>query len=225
LKENEEKQEDLKFESEYHTLFKTEVCSEDIPKKNNLFKTVPGYTKYRFFIDDFMEQEKGLHAIFNELWNAGDNDKLELRINSNGGFVNEGGLFYSLIKNKFNGRTTTILDNKGYSMGGITWLMGDKRIVTERADFMAHTYSGGVIGKSGEMEDRNKHTQKHLKKFFKEMLLDTKYLTKNEFKEMGMGKDFWFDAEELCKRNMATHVLINGKEVTAKKYLKLMKGK
>jgi ATP-dependent protease ClpP protease subunit len=101
------------LQSEYHSLFKKTVLGKDEKQENGLYKKVPGYNKYRMFIDDFMEFEKGLHKIFNELWDAGEDDKLELRINSNGGKVNEGSQFYSIIKNKFNGRTTTVLDNKG----------------------------------------------------------------------------------------------------------------
>jgi len=213
------------MQSEHHTLFKTQIPNKDEKQDNGLYKKTPGYTRYRIFVDEFSESKKGLHGIYNELWNAGDLDRLELRINSNGGMVNEGGQFYSIIKNKFNGRTTTILDNKGYSMGAVTFLTGDIRIVTERADLMLHTYSGGVGGKSGEIEARNEHTQKHLDKFFKEVIVDGGFLTPKEYKKMKIGQDYWMGVEELCERGMATHVLVNGKEIKAKKYLKKIKGK
>jgi len=170
-----------------------------------------------------MEFENKLHETYNELWNAKDNDKLELRINSNGGMVNEGGQFYSIIRNKFNGRTTTVLDNKGYSMGALTFCMGDKRVVTERADLMFHDYSGGMFGKGGEMQSRNEHTQKFVRAFFKEVILDQGFLTKKEYNNMLIGQDYWFGVQELCERGIATHVLVNGKEVKAKKYLKRIK--
>jgi hypothetical protein len=34
--------------------------------------------------------------------------------------------------------------------------------------------------------------------------------------------DFWMKPKELCQRGIATHVLVDGKEIKAKKYLKLM---
>jgi len=221
--EKKETKNEKTLQSEWHTLFKKNVSAKDEKQDNGLYKKTAGYTQYRMFVDDFMELEKGLHAIYNELWDAGDTDRLELRINSNGGMVNEGAQFWSIIKNKFNGRTTTILDNKGYSMGALTFLFGDKRIVTERADLMLHTYSGGVIGKSGEIEARNAHTQKHLDKFFKEIIVGRGFLSEKEYRKMKIGQDYWFGVEELCKRGMATHVLVNGKEVKAKKYLKKIK--
>jgi len=211
------------LQSEWHTLFKKDVAASDEKQDNGFYKKTPGYTQYRMFVDDFMEFEKGLHGIYNELWDAGDTDKLELRINSNGGMVNEGAQFYSIIKNKFNGRTTTILDNKGYSMGALTFCMGDRRVVTERADLMFHDYAGGVGGKGGEIEARNAHTQVFIRKFFKEVILDQGFLTKKEYKNMLIGQDYWMGVEELCERGIATHVLVNGKEIKAKKYLKKLK--
>ncbi len=170
-----------------------------------------------------MEKERGLHEIFNELWNAKEHDTLELRINSRGGLVNEGSQFYSIINNKFFNKTTTILDSCGYSMGALTFCMGHKRVITTRSDLMFHDYSGGIAGKGGEIKSRFKHSTKHLRDFFKDVILSKQFLTKKEFDDMLIGKDFWMDAKELCKRGIATHVLIDGKEITSKKYLKSLK--
>lgn len=210
-----------KMNSEHHTMFKLKVPGKEIPGKEEGFysKEAP-HTRYRLFVDDFMEFNRGLHDIYNELWNASSNDILELRINSSGGLVNEGGQFYSIIKNKFNGRCTTILDNKGYSMGALTFLMGDERIITERADLMLHTFSGVAHGKSGEIKSRVDHVEKHLQKFFKEILVDNKFITEKEFELMCIGQDYWMGTKELCERGMATHVLVNGDKITASKYLK-----
>ena len=232
IEEIEVKKDSEKLDSTYHTLFKIKVKevekqyipnTSNTPKNNKTkyYRKIPGYTRYRLFVDNFMEFEKGLHSIYNELWNAGPHDKLELRINSNGGLVNEGCQFYSIIKNKFNGRCTTILDNKGYSMGALTFCMGDKRIITERADLMFHDYSSEIFGKGGEIEARNKHMQAHVREFFKDVIFDKGFLTKKEFNNMVIGQDYWMDCKELCRRGIATHVLVNGKKVKAKKYLKI----
>jgi len=87
---------------------------------------------------------------------------------------------------------------------------------------MFHDYSGGVGGKGGEIEARNKHTQVHVRDFFREVILDQGFLTKKEYKNMLIGQDYWMGAKELCKRGIATHVLYNGEEIKAKKYLKIV---
>lgn len=214
---------DEKLNSTHHTMFKNKVPAKEIKIGHNKFIREPEYIQYRIFIDSFMEFERGLHDIFNELWNAKEGSKLELRINSRGGLVNEGSQFYSLIKNKFNGNTTTILDSCGYSMGALTFCMGDKRVVTPRSDLMFHDYSGGARGKGSEIQAQVKHTAKHLRKFFKDVIVQGGFLSKKEFKQMIIGKDFWFDHIELLKRGIATHILVDGQELSAKKYLKRLK--
>ena len=37
---------------------------------------------------------------------------------------------------------------------------------------------------------------------------------------MIIGKDFWMDTREMCERGVATHVMVEGKNVPAKDYLK-----
>jgi len=219
---NKEIEENAELESEYHTLFK-KVQKEKYIKKGNKYKKIEACTKYRIFIDTFGEKEKGLHKIFNELWSSNKNDYLEIRINSRGGYVNEGAQFWNLINNKFNKRCTTYLDNCGFSMGALLFSMGHKRVITERSELMYHDYSGAVWGKAGEQKAQFEHTSKHIRKFFKDVILDKKFLTKKEFKQMCIGEDFWMGPKELCERGIATHILVNGKEITAKKYLKSLK--
>lgn len=210
--------------SKHHTLFKKNIKAKEIKTKgSDTYRKLPEHIRYRLFIKSFSEKERGLHEIFNELWDAEGHDTLELRIHSNGGYVSEGFQFYNLIKNRFIGRTTTILDSKGYSMGATLFCMGDKRIVTPRSDLLFHDYSGGAVGKGGEIEAQVKHDAQHMREYKKEILLETKFMTKKEFKQMLMGKDFWMNHIEMCKRGIATHVLIGGKEVKAKKYLKNIK--
>ena len=221
--EKNENKDDKKYNSEYHTMFIDEI-SEDkelIDTKDNVYKITPAHQRYRIFIDSFMEFERGLHEIFNTLWDADENDVLELRINSWGGLVKEGQNFYNIIKNKFPGRTTTILDSAGYSMGALTFCAGDERIVMEESDLMFHDYSGGAGGKGGEIEARVEHTAKHLRRFFRKIIVDNGFLSEKEFENMIIGQDYWMEADEMCRRGIATHVMVNGKKVKAKKYLKM----
>lgn len=211
--------------SKYHTLFKDcKPETKELVKVNgkDLYKIVPPHTNYRMFIDAFGETERGLHEIFNTLWSAGDSDTLELRINSWGGFVKEGQNFFNVIRNKFNGRTTTILDSAGYSMGALLFCCGDTRIVMEQSDLMFHDYSGAAWGKGQEIESQVEHTKKHIRKFFKEVIIGNNFLTQKEFEDMLIGKDFWMDVQEMCQRGIATHVMVKGNMVEAREYLKTL---
>lgn len=217
---------ETKTGSDNHTLFTKTYPEQRIKyKKTNAVEIVPSFTVYRMFMNEFEGHANELHEIFNTLWNASPNDALELRINSCGGYVNEGRNFYNIIKHKFNGNTTTILDSRAYSMGALMFCAGDTRIVMEHSELMFHDYSGGVYGKGAELESNIMHTAKSIRAFFRNLTTDKGFLSNEEFEQMIIGKDFWMDTLEMCKRGIATHVAVNGKLVKAKKYYKRKKGK
>ena len=211
--------------SEQHTLY-SEVISEKkkvIDKSKNLYEITPKHKRFRLFVGPFFELKKGLHSVFNELLEAGESDLLELRINSRGGFVVEGQQFYNIIQEKFPNRVVAYLDNIGYSMGALLFCMADKRVVYPYSDFMFHNYSSGAVGKGGEIKARVEHHSRVLEEFFYDIIVKPGFLTKKEFKKMLVGQDYWFDSKEMCKRGIATHIIVNGKELTAKEYLKSLK--
>jgi ATP-dependent protease ClpP protease subunit len=211
--------------SEQHTLY-TEIIAEQkrvVDKDKRIYQTTPKYKRYRVYIGRFFELKKGLHAVFNELREAKETDYLEFMINSGGGFVQEGMQFYNIIQEKFNGRTVAYLDNYGYSMGAMLFSMADKRIIYPYSDFMYHNYSGGAFGKGGELKARVDHNHERLNEFFHTMIVGQGFLSEEEYQQMLVGQDFWMGAKELCKRGLATHVIVEGKEITAKEYLKRLK--
>ncbi len=211
--------------SEQHTLY-SEVIEEKkrlVDKEKNLYEITPKHKLYRIYIGRFFEQKRGLHSVFNELKAAKENDRLEFIINSGSGFINEGMQFYNLIQEKFLQRTTAYLDNFGYSMGALLFCMADKRVVYPYSDFMFHTYSSVLGGKGSDIKNRFQHADKKIKNFFRNIIVEQGFLSKEEFKKMLLGHDYWMDTKELCKRGIATHVIVDGKEITAKEYLKLLK--
>jgi ATP-dependent protease ClpP protease subunit len=211
--------------SEQHTLYSELIAEQKkvVNKEKNLYELTPKHRRYRVYIGRFFELKKGLHSVFNELREAKENDYLEFMINSGGGFVQEGMQFYNIIQEKFYGRTVAYLDNRGYSMGAMLFSMADKRVIYPYSDFMYHNYSGGAVGKGGEIKARIEHSDKKLKEFFHDIIVKQGFLSEEEFKQMLVGQDYWMGPKELCKRGIATHVIVSGKEITAKQYLKLLK--
>ena len=213
--------------SEQHTLY-SEVIPEQkkvVDQKKRLYEVTPKHTRHRVYIGRFFELKKGLHSVFNELKSAKEHDVLEFMIDSGGGFVNEGMQFYNIMQEKFHGRTIAYLDNKGYSMGAMLFSMADKRVVYPYSDFMYHNYAGGAVGKGGEIKARLEHTSKKLEEFFHDIIVKQGFLSEDEYAQMLVGQDYWMGTKEMCKRGIATHVIVEGKEVTAKEYLKALKRK
>lgn len=211
--------------SEQHTLY-SELIPEHkkvVDKERHLYEVTPKHKRYRIYIGRFFELKKGLHSVFNELREAKEYDYLEFMINSGGGFVHEGMQFFNIIQEKFINRTVTYLDNRGYSMGALLFCMGHKRVIYPYSDLMFHTYSHGSQGKGGEVKTYVDHTSKKLDRFFYDIIVSNGFLSDDEFQKMTIGQDYWMDAKELCKREIATHVIVGGEEITAKEYLRLLK--
>ena len=189
--------------------------------KKPIFRvTGESYKRYRLYIGNFDSDKKDLHSLFYQLREASSKDTLELIISSNGGSITEGQQFFNLIKEKFYERTTSYLDNHGYSMGAILFCMAEKRVIYPYSELMFHNYSAGVRGKGGDIKMKMEHTDKHLTKFRHDMVVKQGFLTQEEFEQLLIGKDFWMDSQELCRRGIATHVMVNGEEIEADKYLK-----
>jgi ATP-dependent protease ClpP protease subunit len=210
--------------SEEHTLFISYVPERKklLDKKNQVYQVQSKYRVFTVYIEKFKELKRGLHAVLNELRTASCNDILEFRINSKGGYVHEGQQFYNLIQDKFHNRTVAYLDNYGYSMGALLFCMAKKRVVYPYSDLMFHNYGSGSSGKGGEIVSKVEHENKVMINFFRQIIVKKGFLSEDEFESMTIGKDFWMDSKEMCKRKIATHVIYKGKEIKAKKYLKIL---
>ena len=204
------------MEDPKHTLYSKVVDEKHEPTDDGKHYIIPKHTRYSLYIGDFDASGAELNDIYNKL--RQDEEKtLELYIDSHGGLISEGQRLQNIISNYFT-NTTTYLDNKGYSMGAMLFTFGTTRIVHPYSEIMFHTYSTGYYGKANELKDRTKHDDKILNKYFTDTLKP--FFKKKELKELLKGKDFWFDAKEMLKRNIATHILIDGEVIEAKEYLK-----
>jgi len=219
---NDEK--DKELHSQFHSLFTETVPSKKMPIEDDegiipdVYQEYPAYKIFRFYIGDFSEEGVGLNVIMNKLSKAEENDILEFHIDSNGGSINEGKRFYNLINN-FHAENVIAMLNTGYSMGALLFCMTPIRIVHEFSDLMFHDYSTMVYGKAGEIETNHVHASAHVRNFFKKIILDKKFMTKEEFELMLVGKEFWMDTEEMCKRGIATHVKTQEGTLKAEDYL------
>jgi len=196
------------YESKEHSLHKKKIV------KNQ------DYTKFRFFIGTFDNQTPKFHLILNDLYDSNEKDELELRIMSPVGLVIECQQVVNIMNNKFNGRTTAYIESHASSAGAIVFANADKRVIYENSRIMFHNYSGGYGGKFQDIKDRLDFDEKHIISF---LSVAKQFLNKKEWKQMVNGKNFWFDASDMLKRNIATHIIVDGKEMTKKEYKKYKK--
>jgi ATP-dependent protease ClpP protease subunit len=219
--------------AQYHSLFWEEHQSKMEPlftadengnelQVPGVYEEQPGFTLYKLFIGDFAETGNGLQKIINKLQQAGPDDILELHISSHGGVVDELVEIHNLCDTLFYDRVVTYL-NIGYSAGAWAFLLGKERLVYEHSDLMFHSYAGGGYGKRDDMLNHIEHQDKRVSKYLGDTLKP--YFTKKEIRKMMKGQDYWLDTEEMCRRGIATHVMVKGDVYTAEDYLKSLKKK
>jgi len=195
-------------QSQTHTLF----------TKNNVITT----KNYTLYLNEIQNTDNKIHNVYNSLRSADKDDTLTLRISSPGGFVTECQNIVNIMRNVFYKRTTSYIDSHASSAGAIIFLAADKRVIYKNSRIMIHNYSGAYFGTYKKMKTRINFDEKHVIGFLKSIINPRKkgFLSKSEFKEMIDGKEFWFRADEMLRRKIATHIVINGEELTAKEYLK-----
>jgi ATP-dependent protease ClpP protease subunit len=213
----------IKIQSEFNSLYIQQVPESFLQIDGideDVFVKIQPHKKYSLWLKDFCESDKGLHDIFQTLRSSDPEDYLEIRIYSNGGYITELQTLYSTIKEMFYGRISTYLDNYGYSCGGFAFLFGDKRVSYEFSEFMVHQATFGVYGTQYSNEVQHNFIQKQTKRFSNKVMKE--FFSKEEIDSMFTGKDYWFDAEEMARRNISTHTVVDGIELLSSDYLELL---
>ena len=221
------------IQARHHSLFWEEVPAEMINLTVQLDgvdttvqKMEPAYTLYKLFIGTFDSDTAGLHKIINQLHQAKGADFLEIHVASRGGALDELTELSNAIKATFGSgpeAAVVVYINHAYSAGAMISLLGATRVVYEDSDLLFHSYAGGAYGKRDDMISQLEHGDRQASRYMKRIISDQGYLSDKEFKEMQSGKDFWMDSTEMLKRNIATHILIDGQMMTRKEYKKYRK--
>jgi len=206
------------IDAKHHTLFVSDedpvmkefTAIDDGEEYAALREIIPKHKKYTLYIQEFAHNDNELHKVLFELRKATEHDILELRINSNGGYVSEGIILYNTMRELFNGRSITFNDAAGYSMGAMIFSLGDERVTYEDSSLMYHTFSTGYFGKGSEIKSYIEYEDRHFEEFFRKKIVSKGYITEDEYQQMKIGKDFWLDSYEMAKRGISTHVIVSG---------------
>ncbi|CBJ93961.1 Probable phage ClpP protease [Campylobacter phage CP220] len=184
--------------------------------RHSLYKKSFNYTNYTLNINSFDHEEGELENIFASLNDAAEGDSIQIFIASVGGFADELNRFTNIIRTKFYGNVTTVLNPFGYSCGAMLFLIGNSRVIYENSSIMFHSVSFGVSGKHSDVKTQFDFSNKYWNEYMKSLL--NPYLTKKEIELLIDGVEFWFDAYEMCKRGIATHINVFGLSMKASDY-------
>jgi len=210
-------------DSKNHTLFNSVIDSGYTLNDNGTYTKQPKHTYFTLYLGDFDTEDNSIDEIFNTLRTTEGSKEVTIFIHSYGGSIAEGQRFQNIINNDFKNKSTTYLDNMGYSMGAMLFTFGHYRVVYENSEIMFHNYSSGYSGKGHELKAQQIHKDKTLTSYVKKTLKP--FFKKKELKKLINGKDYWFDSMEMLKRGIATHIESDGKLFNYEEYLEYRKEK
>lgn len=152
---------------------------------------------YEFYISGVIESPDSYIDWFDTIRHAKADDTVKLYINSYGGDMYTGIQFMRVLSET---EAHVICSVEGACMSAATmiFLCADSYEVTPHSMFMFHNYSGGTIGKGGEMYDNIVHERKWSERLLNEIYEG--FLTTDEIKSLLNNKDMWMDVDEVVER-------------------------
>ena len=142
---------------------------------------------------------------FHIISNARESDIIKININSPGG-----NLFTAvqLLQAFQMSNAHLVMNVAGACMSAATliFLAGDEYLVNEHSAFLFHNYSGGVIGKGGEMYQSVIHQRKWSEHILRKAYKN--FLTEEEIDSLIDDKDIWMDCNVVVERLNARNALL-----------------
>lgn len=168
-----------------------------IQKSNNGQFGKPLSTMHEFYLTGEIESAENYIDWFDTIRHAGEHDIIKIYINSYGGDLFTAIQFLRVLTET---AATKIISVEGACMSAATmiFMAADNFEVTPHSVFMFHNYSGGAIGKGGEMIDQLLHERMWSERLLREIYEN--FMADEEIESMLDNKDIWMDGEEVVKR-------------------------
>lgn len=149
------------------------------------------------FIDDDIGDPPMYRDVIHCLATCGDNDMVNILINSGGGRTDSVWQIIEAMKG-CNGEVVATVIGAAYSAASMLACMAPECYIADSAEFMLHTAHYGSIGTVPNVKGQTDFATKQINK-----LLDLSYtgfLTPKELEDLKSGREYWFNAEEARER-------------------------
>lgn len=137
---------------------------------------------------------------FQKIRSARQTDLINIHINCPGGNLFTTVQFLQVLE-ECKAHLTMNVSGACMSAATLIFLQGDDFVINEHSAFLFHNYSGGMIGKGGEMYSNVVHDRKWSEKLFSSQYQD--FLTTEEISQLVDDKDIWMDANTVVERLQA----------------------
>lgn len=165
---------------------------------------------HEYYITGTIEEANKYTEWFNQIRHAPPTDIIKLYINSEGGSLWTAIQFMRVIR-ECKAPVVASVEGACMSAATIIFLMSDTYEISPHSMFMFHNYSGGTIGKGGEMIDQIKHERVWSEKLLFEIYQN--FLTDAEIRSILENKDIWMTAEEVVSRLNKKAKILSKKKV------------
>lgn len=193
-----------KFTSQITNDTNDDGMEDDTPQRAQKlgFTRVIPVRHHNFYLYSGIGDPENYIDLIQTIRTAEPHDQITLHLNTPGGQLDTGIAIVSAIM-ECQGTVITVLDSLACSMGAILFLAGHQYIVHDCSMLMFHTFSGGFVGKSSDVD---KQVQAHKRQYA--MLMKktcSKFLTSDEMKRIDMGEEMWFASDVIGKRLRVLH--------------------
>jgi ATP-dependent protease ClpP protease subunit len=169
---------------------------------------------HEYYLVGEIEEASKYTEWFNQMRHYPENDFVKIYINSCGGDLWSAIQFMRVIR-ECKAPVMVSVEGACMSAATIVFLMADEYEISAHSMFMFHNYSGGTIGKGGEMIDQIKHERKWSEGLLTEIYSD--FLNPEEIRSILDNKDIWMGGEEVVNRlNKRKKALQNKRKKSSK---------
>lgn len=152
---------------------------------------------HEVFLDGEIEEPARYRELISLLVNAGENDKIHLFINSNGGHLDTAGAIISGILSS-QAEVTAFLMGATHSAASLISMYCHAVHVYDTAYMMIHTASFGSSGNTPTVKAHTDFTIKQCEKLMEDAYEG--FLTSDEIKKVLNGIEIWFNSDEIKPR-------------------------
>lgn len=175
------------------------------------------YHHHDVFLDSDIEDPAEYRELIALLFNASEDDTINIFINSNGGCLDTALAIVEGLK-VTSAQVTAVVIGACHSAASIITMYCHQVAVLDNAYSMVHTASFGSSGNTGNVKAHTEFTVRQVEK----LLNDTYegFLNKEELAKVKSGVELWFDAEDIRQRMESRIKLLTAKQRKSEKNLK-----
>lgn len=151
----------------------------------------------KVYLDENIREAKYYRTMLQAVDSLGEGDLLLLKINSYGGQLDGAIAIINAIENT-DADVHAEIEGVAASAASLIALAAPSISVSPYATMMVHSATFGAFGKQSDVISHASFVDKQVRNLMGSVYKD--FLTDKELEEVIMGKEMWFDAEEIVRR-------------------------